>query len=93
MRIESYAQVQQLYNANKIKKSNQENTVKRADQFEISKVGKELQIVKNAIASTPDVRKELVDPIKSRIQNGTYEVSNESFAEKLIQKYDESKMS
>ncbi len=92
MRIEAYTQVQQLYNTSKAKKNNQVGTAKFSDQFEMSKIGKDMQIAKNAVSDTPDVRKELVAPIKEQIQNGTYDVSGDSFAEKVIQKYEESQI-
>jgi len=92
MRIEAYTQVQQLYNNNQMKKSKQAETAKFSDQFEISKAGKEMQTAKSAVAASPDVRNELIDPIKDQIKNGTYEVSNESFAEKVIRKYEESQI-
>ncbi len=89
MRVEAYTQVQQLYNANKTKKSKDVETVKPKDRFEISEKGKEMQLATNAVAAAPDIRSELVDPIKTSMKNGTYEVSGDSFAERLIQKYEE----
>lgn len=92
MRIEAYSQVQQLYNTNKVKKTNEASVAKQSDGFQMSKTGKELQIAKKAVESTPDVRSDLVDPIKNKVQNGTYEVSGDSFAERLLQKYEEAQM-
>ena len=46
-----------------------------------------MQIAKSALANVPDVRQDKVDALKSAIQNGTYQVSNESFAEKLVSAY------
>ena len=42
-----------------------------------------------AVAESSDVREDVVAPIKARIQSGTYEVSADSFADKLIQKFEE----
>jgi anti-sigma28 factor (negative regulator of flagellin synthesis) len=33
------------------------------------------------------VRAELVDPIKTAVQGGTYDVSDSDFADKLLEKY------
>ena len=87
MRIEAYTQVQQLYNTNKARKTEKTSTVSRKDQLEISSFGKELQAAKAAITAAPDVREDITAPIKTSIQNGTYSVSDDSFAEKLLAKY------
>ena len=42
---------------------------------------------KKAVAETPDVRADRIADIKARIQNGTYDVDDETFAEALINKY------
>lgn len=90
MRIEAYNQVQQLYQAKHVNKTQKSAAVAKADRMlQISSLGKDIQTVKAAIASAPDIREELTTPIKARIQDGTYGVSNESFAEKLMQKYTE----
>ena len=44
---------------------------------------------KNAVAAAPDIREDVVAPIRAAVTNGTYQVSAESFAEKLMQKYEE----
>jgi negative regulator of flagellin synthesis FlgM len=92
MRIEAYSQVQQLYNNNKVKKTKQASVAKQTDGFQMSKAGKEMQVAKQAVKSAPDVRSELTNPIKNKMQNGTYDVSNESFANRLLQKYEEANM-
>ena len=76
MRIDAYNQISQMYGVGKSKKTGHTGNI-----------GKDMQIAKAALAKTPDVRKEKVDAIKTAIQNGTYEVSNESFAEKLVSAY------
>lgn len=92
MRIEAYSQVQQLYNNNKVKKTKQTSVTNQTDEFQISKAGKQMQIAKQAVNSAPDVRSELVDPIKAKVQSGTYDVTGESFANRLLQKYEEAQM-
>ena len=41
-------------------------------------------VAKAAVAATPDVRTDLVADIKSRIQNGTYDVTMDMLADKLL---------
>lgn len=90
MRIDAYNQISQIYGTGKSKKTGRTSNVGSTgtmDQVSFSSIGKDMQIAKAALAKTPDVRMEKVDAIKTAIQNGTYEVSNESFAEKLVSAY------
>ena len=89
MRIEAYTQVQQLYNATKPAKLQGKAHVSATDRIQISSIGKDIQIAKNAVAAAPDSRQDVVTPIRAAVTNGTYQVSAESFAEKLMQKYEE----
>lgn len=89
MRIEAYAQVQQLYNTKKTKQVQNKEKVSFADQVQISSLGKDIQTAKQAVADSPDIREELTASIKDRIQKGTYEVSDSDFADKLLRAYDQ----
>lgn len=90
MRIEAYNQVNQIYNTNKTTKANKTSKSNLSDQVHISSVGKDIQTLKQAVANSPDIREELTAPLKESINAGTYNVSGESFADKLLQKYNES---
>ena len=89
MRIEAYTQVQQLYQTKKVNQARKSGSVSHADQLQISNLGKDFQTARAAVAGSPDIREELTAPIKAKIQSGTYSVDNESFAEKLLKKYEE----
>jgi negative regulator of flagellin synthesis FlgM len=89
MRIEAYTQIQQLYNSSKVQKGTQVAKKGPTDQVQISSAGMDMQVAKAAVKGAPDIRYDKVEPLKAAIANGTYEVSAESFAEKLMQKYDE----
>ena len=89
MRIEAYNQVQQVYQTKCTGKTQKSASVSRADRLQISSFGKDIQTAKAAVASAPDIREELTAPIREKIKDGTYEVSNESFAAKLLSKYEE----
>ena len=39
------------------------------------------------MTNAPDVREEVVAPLKKAINAGTYEVSGDQFAQKLFEKY------
>ena len=89
MRIEAYNQVQQLYQSQRVNKSQKPVKAAPTDQLQISSRGRDYQIAKSAVQASPDIREELTAPIKEKVQNGTYAVETASFAEKLIQKYEE----
>lgn len=90
MRIDAYNQINQVYGVGKTKKTEKAGSagnVNTTDQVSFSSIGRDMQIAKSALANVPDVRQDKVDALKSAIQNGTYQVSNESFAEKLVSAY------
>lgn len=89
MRIEAYTQVQQLYSAKKATAAKNSTAARLTDQVQISSKGKDILTAKTALAATPDIREDVTAPIKAKLNAGTYEVSAESFAEKLLQKYEE----
>ena len=89
MRIEAYNAVSQLYSAKKPTKVNKTQAAYGRDQVQISSIGKDIQTVKTAVANSSDIRKDVTEPIKAAIANGTYNVSNDDFASKLLAKYEE----
>lgn len=89
MRIEAYTQVQQLYNTKKTAQTKQTSAAKFSDRVQISSVGKDIQTAKAALSATPDIREDVTAPIKEKMNAGTYQVSAESFADKLMQKFEE----
>lgn len=87
MRIEAYTQVQQLYKSSQPKQVKKETKSSFSDQLQISSAGKDIQAAKQAVAGADDVRMDLVNSIKERINNGTYNVDAGSFAAKLYERY------
>ena len=84
MRIDAVNRVSQLYQANSTKKVAKQTRTEKYDSVQISQMGKDYQVAKAAVAGTPDVRTDLVNDIKTRMQNGTYDVSMEMLADKLL---------
>lgn len=84
MRINPYIQVQQMYNTKKVGAAKKAGNAGRADGVMISNIGKEIQTAKQAVAAAPDVRADITEPIKAAVNSGTYEVSGEKFADKLM---------
>ena len=52
-----------------------------------SSMGKDMQTAKTALGNTPDVRESKIQDLKRRIDNGTYDVSVDDFAHKLLDSY------
>ena len=90
MRIDAISQIQQVYGVGKSRKTNSSSKVSGGrDAVEISSIGKDIQTAKSAVKAAPDVREKKIADIKKQISNGTYNVSGESFADKLLAKYNE----
>ena len=88
MRIEAYNQVAQLYQTSTTKNTSQAakaNGMGR-DEVQISSTGKDYNVAKAALSEAPDIREDLVADIKARLKDGTYDVSADDFAEKLLSK-------
>lgn len=87
MRIEAYSQIQQMYGASK--PTNKAASAKSADfkdKLQISNTGKDMQVAKQAVSDASDIREDKVAAIKQRLANGTYEVSGEEFAQKMMER-------
>ena len=86
MRVEAYNSVAQIYKTNRAAgASAAAKTEKSRDQ--ISSIGYDYQIAKQAVAEASDIREDKVAELSAKVKSGTYDVSNEAFAEKLLEKY------
>lgn len=89
MRIEAYNQIASMYKATKPAKAQGSSSIGTRDQVQISQAGRDYQIAKQAVSQAPDIRKDKVAELKSRIAAGEYQVSADDFASKLIAKYNQ----
>ncbi|MBR6390172.1 MAG: flagellar biosynthesis anti-sigma factor FlgM [Lachnospiraceae bacterium] len=89
MRIDAYNQIQAVYQAQAARKpqATAKTGTSFVDKLQLSSIGKDIQTAKQAVANAPDIRPEVTEPIKAQIAAGTYNVSAESFADKLLEKY------
>ena len=88
MKIGAYMQVNQLYQTSKTKKNTAAGKAKAgSDQVELSSFGKELSIARQAVSEAPEVRESRIADIKAAMQAGTYDLSMERLADKLVDKY------
>ena len=87
MRIDAYNKINQMQSVSKINKVSKKGTVSQTDKLEISQAGKDYQVAKQAVKEASDSRVDLGNDIKERLANGTYNVSDEDFADKLLERY------
>ena len=89
MRIDAYNQIAQAYGVQKTYNTQKANKTASmgSDQLSISQTGYSYQTAKAAVSEASDVREDKVAQLKAQIQNGTYSVSPDDFASKLLEKY------
>lgn len=89
MRIETYNQIAQIYGTQTTYNNQRvsDTASKGSDQLSISQAGYSHQVAKNAVSEASDIREERIAKLKAQIQAGTYYVSPEAFADKLLQNY------
>lgn len=85
MRVDALNAVSQIYAANStsaVRKATQ--TAQASDKFEISDMAKTYSTAKAAVKAASDVRMDKVADIRARMAAGTYNVSSEDVADKII---------
>ncbi len=87
MRVDAINHVSQLYKPANAKKVDRAEGIKNKDAYEISQSAKDYQVAKKAVSETPDVREDKVAQIKEAIASGTYNVSSQEIAEKMVSNY------
>lgn len=87
MRVESINQISQIYKPSGAKKFNRQDSVSRRDAYEISQSAKDYQVAKKAVAEAPDIREDKVTQLKEALASGSYNVSAQEVAEKIVSRY------
>lgn len=88
MRIEAYNQIASIYKTSKTGKVQQPYGVSTGrDEVQISQLGKDYQIAKQAVAEASDIREDKVAEMKSKYESNDYQVDTGDFASKLLEKY------
>ncbi len=85
MRIDAYNAVSQIYKTNAYAKD-KSVAVKKSekDKYELSDTAKLYNTAKAAVNEASDVRLDKVNDIKARMAAGTYNISSEAVAEKML---------
>ena len=89
MRIDAYSKISQVYGVGAKTKTASAKKSYNTDKVEISSVGKDLQTAKKAVAESDEVRAQRVAELKEKINNGTYNVDADAFADMLLKKFQE----
>lgn len=93
MRIEAYNQIASIYKTSKTGKVQQPYGVSTGrDEVQISRLGRDYQIAKQAVAEASDIREDKVAELKAKVNSGSYSVDTADFAKKLLEKYNTSLM-
>lgn len=79
--------VSNLYNNNSTTKVTSSKLASGKDKLEISQMGKDYQVAKQAVSQTSDIREDKVNEIKARITSGTYDITAKDVASKLVDSY------
>lgn len=87
MRIDTLSKVSQLYNTNSTKKAAMVNSTSSVDKVEISQMGRDYQVAKQAVKAADDIREDKIAALKKSMADGTYNVSDSDFADKLLANY------
>ena len=87
MRIDAMSEISQLYQVSGTRKKADATAVYKSDSVEISGFGKDLQIAKQAVAKTEDVRLDRVQELKAKFASGTYDVPMSALADKLLNEF------
>ena len=92
MRIEAYNQIASIYKTSKTGKVQQPYGVSTGrDEVQISQLGRDYQIAKQAVAEASDIREDKVAEMKSKYESNDYQVDTGDFASMLLAKYNEMK--
>lgn len=87
MRIDAYNTVSQYYQTTKVKQAQGVKKNTSSDAFEISQAGKDYQTVVSAVKEASDIREDKVNKIKAQLASGTYNVTGEEFANKMMERF------
>lgn len=87
MRVDALNQVSQLYQQTKPKKAVKTDKSYTKDEFQISREAKDYQIAKQAVSEASEIREDKVAQYKEALASGTYNVSSQEIAEKMVSRY------
>ena len=84
--VQTVLQLNQCYNYAKQPVVQEKQALKRGDVLVLSNRVQELNLIKEQVLKSPDVRADKVNELKQLIHNGTYNVSGSDIAQKMIER-------
>ena len=87
MRVDAINHVSQLYKPTSTKKLGKTEETGNRDAYEISRSARDYQVAREAVREATDVREDKVAYFKEALASGTYNVSSQEIAEKVVSKY------
>ena len=85
MKINQISQIAKVYGPSSVNKvTSKDVNIKTKDNLKISETAKYFQLAYKAAKDSPDIRTEKVENLKARIDSGTYNISAEEVAKKMI---------
>lgn len=87
MRIDAINRVYDAYNSKSKVSAVKTNKSDSQDQVAFSTQAKDFATIKKMLKDVPEVRQERVDELKEQINNGTYNVSSNEVAQKILAQY------
>lgn len=89
MRVEAYNKINQIYQTRQKGAVKETAKTSARDELTISSTARDYQVARQALADVSDIREDKVALLKSQMSTGEYQVSADSFAAKVIAKYEE----
>ncbi len=82
------AQMIQQYQRNDTMRQNSDKQVSGAavpeEKVDLSTTARDVQQIKSALAKLPEIREEKVQELKKQVEAGTYNVSGDKIADKMV---------
>ena len=84
--IQSILQLDRVSAPRKKAAPSETQSVKRSDSLVLSERAQELNFVKEQVLKSPDVRADKISELKNQIQEGSYQISSDDIAQKIIER-------
>ncbi|MBE6024482.1 MAG: flagellar biosynthesis anti-sigma factor FlgM [Cellulosilyticum sp.] len=84
MRVDAVSRIYNTYSTQMASSAKDTDKAKSKDEVDFSTQAKDFAAIKKMLSDVPEVREDKVQDIKQRMENGTYNVSSEEVASKIL---------
>ncbi len=88
MRIDHINNIYETYKKQSLSSTKPVTKMQKKDEVELSGTARDFQAVYKVLSTTPSIREDKVNEIKEKISSGTYNVSSEEVADKILSSLD-----